>query len=65
MEELILDAEFVGPEANRDFLQNPEFKYNMQKLTQRIQAAYNDLGLIKGTYPLEAANWDTAELAAQ
>jgi len=64
MEELILDAEFVGTESNKDFLQNPEYKYNLQKLTTRIQAAYRDLGLINGNYPLAAAQWDSAELVA-
>ena len=62
LEELILDTELVDSHANRDFLQNSDFKYNHEVLSKRLQASFNDLELIEGEYPFLAAQWEESEL---
>ena len=62
MEELILDAEFISASANKDFLQNSDFKYYHQNINQHIQKSFNSLALINGLYPFPAAQWLEGEL---
>lgn len=62
IEGLYMDCEFVGWPGNVDFFANPSHPRSLENLTREIQQPFRELGLLKGSFALNKANWDYDQL---
>ena len=58
VEGLYAECEYVGWQGNSDFFTNAAYPRSLQYLTDEIQPAFLQLGLIGGQLPLAKVNWD-------
>ncbi|MDX8376474.1 MAG: ABC transporter substrate-binding protein [Mariprofundales bacterium] len=58
VEGLYLDCEYVGYTGNVKFFTDARYPRNIDKLTQEIQSAYIDAGLLSNTVALAKSNFD-------
>lgn len=63
IENLFYDAQFVNKEGNVEFLASQEFPHRLSVLNERVQDAFNEIGLIKTHAPIQAADWDFTQFS--
>ena len=63
IENLYYDAQFVDKQGNIDFFRNPQFPHRLEVLNERVQDAFNAMGLIKTRAPMAKADWDYSLLS--
>ena len=62
IENLYFDATFVGLEGNKLFFNNQEYNRNMDRLSEEIQVAFQQIGLLSREFKVKSAAWDYSRI---
>lgn len=63
IENLYYDAQFVDKAGNMEFLADKNFPHRLDVLNERVQDAFNEVGLISIHAPVMAADWDFSQFS--
>ncbi|MDK2778802.1 MAG: ABC transporter substrate-binding protein [Pseudomonadota bacterium] len=63
IENLYYDAQFVDKAGNMEFLADKNFPHRLDVLNERVQDAFNEMGLISIHAPVMAADWDFSQFS--
>lgn len=63
IENLYYDAQFVDKAGNMEFLADKNFPHRLDVLNERVQDAFNEMGLIRIHAPVMAADWDFSQFS--